>query len=47
MTEKTKKGKEGMDIDPGIGKLSFGGLFKGIEKLIDIAEKAWRKKVYR
>ena len=43
MTEKTKKGKEGMDIDPGIGKLSFGGLFKGIGKLIDIAKRAWEK----
>lgn len=43
MTEKTKKGKEGMDIDLGIVKLSFGGLFKGIGKLIDIAERAWEK----
>ena len=29
--------KEGSDIDFGIGKLSLGGLFKGIEKLVDLA----------
>ncbi len=34
---KEKKEDEGLDIDFGIGKLSFGGLFKGIEKLIDLA----------
>lgn len=38
---KMKKGKgeekEGLDIDFGIGKLSLGGLFKGVEKLIDLA----------
>jgi len=28
---------EGADIDLGIGKLSLGGLFGGIEKLIDLA----------
>ena len=39
MTEKTKKGKEGMDIDFGIGRLSIGGLFKGIENLVDLAAK--------
>ena len=43
MTEKTKKGKEGMDTDLGMVKLSFGGLFKGIEKLIYNAEKAREK----
>jgi HSP20 family protein len=35
--EKDKKKEEGLDIDFGIGKLSLGGLFKGIEKLIDLA----------
>lgn len=34
---KEKKKEEGFDIDFGIGKLSLGGLFKGIEKLIDLA----------
>lgn len=29
--------EEGLDIDLGIGKLSLGGLFKGIEKLVDLA----------
>ena len=34
---KGKKKEEGLDIDFGIGKLSLGGLFKGIEKLVDLA----------
>ncbi len=29
--------REGLDIDFGIGKLSLGGIFKGIEKLVDLA----------
>jgi len=35
--EKKKKKEENLDIDFGIGKLSLGGLFKGIEKLVDLA----------
>src|SRR3989304_9308900 len=35
--KKEKKEDENLDIDFGIGKLSLGGLFKGIEKLVDLA----------
>jgi len=33
-----KEKKEGPGIDIGIGKLGLGGLFEGIEKLVDLAE---------
>jgi len=42
MTEKKKKEekeKEEFKVDFGIGKLTFGGLFKGINNLIDMASK--------
>jgi len=35
--KKEEKREEGLDFDFGIGKLSLGGLFKGIEKLVDVA----------
>jgi len=35
--KKEKEKEEGLDFDFGIGKLSLGGLFKGIEKLVDLA----------
>ena len=38
MAKKKKEENENLDIDFGIGKLSLGGLFKGIEKLVDLAE---------
>ena len=37
--KKKDKENEGSDIDFGIGNLSLGGLFKGIENLIDMAAK--------
>lgn len=37
MTTKKKKEKEGLDIDLGIGRLSLGGLFRGVERLVDLA----------
>jgi HSP20 family protein len=36
---KGNKKDDGFDIDFGIGKLSLGGLFKGIENLVDLAAK--------
>jgi len=36
--DKSKK-NEDVDMDFGIGKLSLGGLFKGIENLVDLAAK--------
>jgi len=35
--KKDEKEEGGLDIDFGIGRLSLGGLFKGVEKLIDLA----------
>lgn len=37
--KKDKEKKEGFDIDFGIGQLSLGGIFKGIEDLVDLASK--------
>ena len=37
--EKKKKKEEGLDIDFGMGKIGLGGLFSGIEKLVDLAAK--------
>jgi HSP20 family protein len=39
MVKDKKKKDDGFDIDFGIGKLSLGGLFKGIENLVDLAAK--------
>jgi len=39
MAEDKKKKDDSFDIDFGIGKLSLGGLFKGIENLVDLAAK--------
>jgi len=37
--ENKKTEEEGLDIDFGIGKISLGGLFKGIEKFVGLAER--------
>ena len=37
INEKKKEKDKGLDMDLGIVKLSLGGLFKGIEKIIDLA----------
>jgi len=37
--KKEKEEKEKIEIDFGMGKISFGGLFKGIGNLIDLASK--------
>jgi len=36
---KKKKEDDGLDIDFGMGKIGLGGLFSGIEKLVDLAAK--------
>lgn len=36
---KDEKAKEEFELDLGLGKLAFGGLFKGISDLIDLASK--------
>lgn len=38
MAKRKDKKDEGLEFDFGIGKLSLGGLFKGIEKLVDVAQ---------
>lgn len=44
MGEKNKKTKkEGMDVDFGLGALGLGGIFKGIEKLVDLAAELKKK----
>ncbi|MGD8779219.1 MAG: Hsp20/alpha crystallin family protein [Ignavibacteria bacterium] len=37
--KKNKKEDESFNIDLGIGNLNLGGIFKGIENLVDLAEK--------
>lgn len=36
-SEKEERKKEGLNFDFGLGKISLGGLFDGIEKLVDLA----------
>jgi len=38
-TGEKQKEREGLDIDLGVVKLSLGGLFRGIENLVDLAVK--------
>lgn len=37
--EQTQKEDKSLDIDFGVGKISLGGIFGGIEKLVDLAAK--------
>ncbi len=39
MAKENRKEDGGLDIDLGIGKISLGGLFDGIGKLVELAEK--------
>lgn len=41
--KKAEKEEEGVEIDFGLGKVSFGGLFKGLGTLIDLAATAAEK----
>ena len=45
MTKKEENDK--VDIDFGVGKISFGGLFKGLGNLIDLASKASEEGIER
>jgi HSP20 family protein len=38
-SQKTEPEKGEVEINFGVGKISFGGLFKGIGNLIDLASK--------
>ena len=37
--QEKKESDEKLDIDLGIGKISLGGMFKGLERLVDLAAK--------
>ncbi|MBU0716512.1 MAG: Hsp20/alpha crystallin family protein, partial [Verrucomicrobia bacterium] len=39
--DEKKKGEQedNLDIDLGVGKISLGGMFKGLERLVDLASK--------
>ena len=39
MTKEKKKVGKGLDIDLGVVKIGLGGIFKGIENIIDLADK--------
>ena len=39
MTKEKKKEGKRLDIDLGVAKISLGGIFKGIENIIDLADK--------
>jgi HSP20 family protein len=47
MASKEEKEEEKVEIDFGIGKISFGGLFKGIGNIIDLASKLSEEGVER
>ena len=37
--QEKKESDEKLDIDLGVGKISLGGMFKGLERLVDLASK--------